>query len=76
MEIRGHIHNGVVVLDHDPGLPEGTAVVVSCPARRPEQSGLPEKRHVVLPLVRTGEPGTVHLTNERIAEILDEEDAS
>ncbi|MFO0964073.1 MAG: hypothetical protein U0793_00615 [Gemmataceae bacterium] len=35
-----------------------------------------EKRRIQVPLVRTGEPGTVPLTGARIAEILDQEDAS
>jgi hypothetical protein len=35
-----------------------------------------QKRRIEMPLVRTGQPGTVKLTAQRIAEILDEEDAS
>ncbi len=34
------------------------------------------KRSVVFPLVRSKRPGTLRLTGKRIAEILDEEDAS
>ena len=75
MEIRGHIHNGVVVLDGGLTLPEGTEVTVSCDKvriwRKPGK-----KKHVEFPLIHSKHPGTLHLTNERIAEILDEEDAS
>jgi hypothetical protein len=75
MEILGHVCNGVVVLDGGAVLPEGTPVTVSCnlePASPPAS----EKKRVQLPLVRTGEPGSLVLTNERIAEILDEEDVA
>src|SRR5690348_6779759 len=55
-------------------LPDGAVVMVTFqdptdarPAR--------EKQRIQLPLVRTDEPGSVTLTNERIAEILDQEDA-
>ena len=74
MEFLGRVHNGVVVLDGKPNLPEGAVVSVSYPAPSPE-SRLARKR-VPFPLVRSAEPGSVHLTNERIGEILDEEDAA
>jgi hypothetical protein len=35
MEIRGKVHNGVVVLDGDLSLPEGTIVTVLYPASPP-----------------------------------------
>ena len=57
----------------DHPLPEGTAVTVSCKLEPAAQPAL-EKKRVEFPLVRTGTPGTWNLTNERIAEILDEED--
>jgi hypothetical protein len=34
------------------------------------------KKRIQVPLVRTGQPWSVNLTGERIAEILDKEDAS
>jgi hypothetical protein len=75
MELHGLVQNGVIVLSAGVSLPEGTPVTVSCIL----EPGLPpatEKKRVQLPLVRTGEPGSLHLTNERIAEIFDEEDVA
>ena len=75
MVIPGRVHNGVVVLEGESSLPEGAAVTVTYPAPPEHKPGAP-KRRIQLPLVRTGQPGSVQLTGERIAEILDEEDAS
>jgi hypothetical protein len=75
MEIPGRVSGGVVVLEGGASLPEGTAVVVSCsPAIGAGKSA--EPRRIQVPLVRTNRPGTVNLTEERAAELLDEEDAS
>lgn len=73
MELLGHVRNGVVVLDGNPVLPEGAAVTVSFLIDTPP---LAECQRVQLPLVRTGAPGSLRLTNERMAEILDEEDVA
>ena len=73
MDISGHVQNGVVVLDGGATLAEGTRVVVS-QLSRDDQAPRPEKKRIELPLVASGEPGSIHLTNERIQEILDEED--
>jgi hypothetical protein len=70
METFGHIENGVVVLDSGSTLPEGTRVFVSPVPAEPVILIRPGE----LPVVLGGEPGSVNLTNERIAEILDEED--
>jgi hypothetical protein len=75
MELHGLVQNGVIVLSGGATLPEGTPVTVSCslePGSRPPS----EKKRVQVPLVRTGEPGTMNLNNERIAEIFDEEDVA
>src|SRR5262249_42004036 len=74
MNIKGRVHNGVVVLEDGPVLPEGLEVTVSYPG--PATIPVLSKRRIQVPLVRTGEPGSVHLTGERIAEILDQEDVS
>jgi hypothetical protein len=75
MEILGRVRNGVVVLDEGTTIPEGTRVAVlpipAVPAEPP-----PEKRYVEFPLVRTGTPGTWNLTNEQIAEFLNEDDVA
>jgi hypothetical protein len=75
MEFRGRVQNGVVVLDGHPALPEGVAVSVTYPAPA-EMAPRVSKARIEVPLVRTGQPGSVNLTGERIAQILDEEDAS
>jgi hypothetical protein len=69
------MHNGVVILDGVPTLPEGAAVTVSYPALVASK-GAVEKRRIQVPLVRTGQPGSLQITGERIAEILNEEDAA
>jgi hypothetical protein len=75
MEITGHVQNGVVILTNGASLPEGAAVTVvyqEPSVKRPRA----EQTRVSFPLVRSSQPGTIDLTNDRIAEILDEEDAS
>jgi len=75
MVVSGRVHNGVVVLEDASALPEGAAVSVTYPAslrEKPRDHG----RRIQVPLVHTDEPGSVNLTGARIAEILDEEDAS
>src|SRR6184192_4158037 len=67
MVVRGRVHNGVVVLEGNPALPEGAAVTVTYPAPA-ESPPAAEKRRVEFPLVRSARPGSVHLTGERIAE--------
>ncbi|CAN5426075.1 hypothetical protein BH10PLA2_BH10PLA2_38610 [soil metagenome] len=75
MEIHGRVQNGVVVLEEGSVLPEGVAVTILCAL--PAASKKPVKRkRVQFPLVHSKKPGSLHLTNKRIAEILDEEDAS
>ncbi len=72
MELHGLVKNGVIVLDGGLSLPEGTAVTVSCnlePVSPPRV-----KKRIEFPLIHTGEPGSLNLTNERIAEIFDDED--
>ena len=74
MTIPGRVHDGVVVLEGGSRLPEGAVVTVvyeSEPADRTR-----ERHRVQVPLVRSKHPGTLNLTNQRIAEILDEEDAA
>jgi hypothetical protein len=79
MELLGIVDHGVIVPQGDVRLPEGVMVrVVYDGAESAESAGhvkTPGYR-VKFPLVKTGESGTLHLTNERIAEIFDEEDFS
>jgi hypothetical protein len=75
MQVTGKVHNGVVVLDDPASLPEGACVRVVFPVP-PSAALKSEKRRIQLPLVHCDRPGTLHLTNEQIAEILDDEDAA
>jgi hypothetical protein len=62
-----------VVLQEGAALPEGTPVTVLChKVRIRHKAG--KNKQVKLPLVRSKHPGTLNLTNERMAEILQEED--
>ena len=74
MTIKGHVRRGVVVLEGGVTLPEGTPVTVSCDvtaeAKRP--AGTP----VQFPLVHSKQPGTLRLTGQKVAELLEEEDVS
>ena len=75
MRIRGRVRNGVVILEDGQSLPEGVNVTVSCgiaPVSKPRR----KTTHVKFPLVHSKHSGSLHLTEHRIAEILDEDDAS
>ena len=75
MKILGRVQNGVVILQGRTSLPEGASVVVVYPAPQSAQP-VAAKRRIELPLVHCDQPGTVHLTGEQIAEILDAEDTA
>jgi hypothetical protein len=74
MVISGRVENGVVIPEGNVPLPEGAVVTITClsPPNIPSST----KKRIQLPLVVTGRPGTLNLTNERIGEILEEEDVS
>lgn len=74
MEAFGHVQNGVVVLDEGASLPEGTRVYVTVAplTDKPQIEYLPGQ----LPVVRGGVPGSLNLTNERIHEILEQEEVA
>lgn len=73
MKIFGHVENGVVVLDDSASLPDGTRVTVTVRSK-PMIHAAENRRRIEFPLVESGRPGSVALTNERIAEILGDED--
>ena len=75
MEIQGRVQNGLVVLDGGVSLPEGVCVSVLYPVPS-RAKPVDAKRRIQLPLVHCDQPGSVHLTGQRIADILDAEDAS
>lgn len=71
MQTQGIVHNGAIIVEGGVPFPEGTRVIVSEIIPVPPKKG---KTRVQLPLVDCDHPGTIHLTNERIAELFDEED--
>jgi hypothetical protein len=74
MEIRGRVHNGVVVLDGERALPEGAVVTVwFTPIPGPPMPGGSGAR-VRLPLVPSARPGSLRLTAERVAGLLEDGD--
>jgi hypothetical protein len=75
MELHGHVQNGVIILLGDVLLPEGTPVTVSCSLDLASSSPV-EKKRVEFPLVWTGKPGSLNLTNDRIAEVFDDDDVA
>jgi hypothetical protein len=75
MKFPGRIENGVVVFDDEVSLPECAVVMVSF-GERPLIQVAKDQKRVEFPLVPSPNPGSVHLTNEMIGELLDEEDAS
>lgn len=81
MVIHGHVENGVVIPHGNLALPNGTEVTIvlrepNTAAESTGPSSAPAAKRVQFPLVYSDQPGSVHLTGERIGEILDEEDAS
>lgn len=71
MNIPGRVRSGVVVLDGGASLPEGTPVTVSCADEAVAGASRPARR-VELPLISSKHPGTLPLTAERVAELLDD----
>ena len=74
MKTSGIVKNGVIVLDGSVLLPEGTRVLVTIPS--PLINTTASSKHIEFPLGDSSNPGSVHLTNEIIGAILDEEDAA
>jgi hypothetical protein len=73
MGIPGQVRNGVVVLEGEATLPEGTPVTVA-PRKGSLFHKAKKQRRVVLPLVKSKKPSSANLTNQRIAELLEEDD--
>lgn len=75
MDIDGLVQNGVVVFPEGQSLPEGMRVTVSCPLP-PSKAVGKAKHRISLPLVGSVNPGTLQMTAERVAELLEEADVS
>jgi hypothetical protein len=72
MTVKGRVQHGVIILPKGVSLPEGTEVIVSC---EPGSIAQPKQgKRVEFPLVRSQRPGTLQLTPERVAQLLDEQD--
>lgn len=76
MNIRGRVRNGVVVLEPGLVLPEGAMVTVSCAENQAPAIRNSRRQQVRLPLVPSDRPGSVSLTADRVAELLDDADVS
>lgn len=76
MELVGQVNRGVIVPQGDAHLPEGAMVRIVYEPRLAEELSPDKRNRVEFPLVRTGKPGTLHLTNQIIAETFDDEDFS
>jgi hypothetical protein len=68
MTIKGRVQRGVIILQDGITLPEGMEVTVSCETGPKPKQG----KRVEFPLVRSKHPGTLQLTAERVAELLDD----
>ncbi len=76
MELLGKVDHGVIVPQGDVHLPEGAMVRIMYDAATVEAPVKVPGYRVEFPLVRSKYPGSVHLTNQRIQELLDEDDVS
>jgi hypothetical protein len=75
MDINGLVQNGVVIFPEGQSLPEGMRVTVSC-SLPPSKTAGKAKHRISLPLVPSVNPGTLQMTAERVAELLEEPDVS
>ena len=75
MVVLGRVQNGVVVFEGGLTLPEGMQVIVS-PTLNSTTNTVKSKHRVRLPLVPSDFSGTFELTEDRIAELLDDDDVS
>ncbi len=72
MRIPGTIRDGKVVIEEQFALPEGTHVFVVMA----DAAGIAKSATVEFPLKKASMPGSLKLSNQRIAELLDDEDLS
>lgn len=73
MSVLGRIRNGVVVLEEGAVLPEGTVVLVQ-PTDGLVIRVAPVRKREEFPLVKSERPGSLKLSNEEIARILEAEE--
>lgn len=75
MELLGQVDHGVIIPQGDARLPEGAVVRIVYEPQAPAPTRKSGKA-VTFPLVRSDRPGSLNLTNDAAAEILDEDDLS
>jgi hypothetical protein len=74
MELTGHIENGTIIIDTGSMPPDGSRIEIHVLEAHPPQLNKSAKQRIQFPLINSRDPGTIHLTNEQIARIFDEED--
>ena len=74
MQAEGVVHNGVIVIEGDVAIPEGTRVTISTQAINLRD--VDPKSVVEFPLVHSATPGKLQLTNEFLSECLDADEIS
>lgn len=72
MITHGKVIDGVIVPDGGISLPEGADVTISYAEMVSPTNG--RNRRIQLPVIPSERPGSVSLTAERVAELLDEAD--
>ncbi len=75
MEFHAVVQNGVVILPPGVSLAEGTVVVVQYEQEQVAVETRTRKR-AQFPLVQSKRPGSIHLTNDMIAEFLNDTEIS
>ena len=75
METQGVVQNGVVVLPPNVHLADGTVVVIHCLDEQDSDERRLRKK-VRLPLIASKNPSSLHLTNDMIAEFLNDTEIS
>lgn len=71
MQIQGIVRNGSILFESGIPFSEGTRVIITAVSPEPP---IKETKRIQFPLVESDQPGSLALTNERIAEIFEEED--
>jgi hypothetical protein len=75
MILTGRVENGVVILNDPLALPNGAEVTVIAPTAKPISPSSAQKR-VKLPLVPSSQPGSLKLSNDDVAALLEQDEIS
>jgi hypothetical protein len=74
MVLHGQVKNGSIIMSENAVLPEGAEVTVIVPSLERTSSDRIKRSPGGLPVVPSKHPGTVNLTSERVAELLEADD--